>query len=358
MAAGSAEEAFALMKSAEKHSQKKFFKRPDWDTAASEYERAARIYTYLEDTNRATDAWRKASGAHQNGENNFFAARAMESLAVFLTEQSGKGMADDTSLLNNAVEAYCDASKLYAFNEMFDRQADCLKKAAQIINPTKAIVTGLPATEAGSSQVKKRMQQVVGLFREGVSVLEEHIEDKPVVAVQLPELYRNWMLTHLHNGDVKGAVEVLEEQLGIRADPHKKGVFEWLAQPHNSAKAGLEIIVLCLSCGDDVWARQEMNKLRGVPGFSTSKEEATANALISSFEERDEEQLRAAMKNQTLQFITIDISRMSRKLKIQFSAPQRTNMTSSSLPNPSLPNEQQQGEEQQEADIDPEEDIR
>ncbi|RNF18464.1 putative Gamma-soluble NSF attachment protein (SNAP-gamma) (N-ethylmaleimide-sensitive factor attachment protein, gamma) [Trypanosoma cruzi] len=101
-----------------------------------------------------------------------------------------------------------------------------------------------------------------------------------------------------------------------------------------------------------------MNKLRGVPGFSTSKEEATANALISSFEERDEEQLRAAMKNQTLQFITIDISRMSRKLKIQFSAPQRTNMTSSSLPNPSLPNEQQQGEEQQEADIDPEEDIR
>ncbi|RNF13745.1 putative Gamma-soluble NSF attachment protein (SNAP-gamma) (N-ethylmaleimide-sensitive factor attachment protein, gamma) [Trypanosoma conorhini] len=363
MAGGSAEEAAALMKSAEKHSQKKLFRRPDWDTAANEYEKAARIYTFLEDTTRASDAWRKASETHQKAENKYFAALAMENLAIFLAEQARKGIAGRASLLNTAVEVYCEASKLYALNDMFDRQADTLKKAAEVIDPTTALAAA-PSEEVDGAKLQQerqqRVQQVAGFFREGVDVLEEHIEDKPVLATQLPELYRSWMLTHLHNGDVKGAVEVLEQELGIRTDPRKKGIFERLGQPHRSAKVGLEIIVLCLSCGDEVWAAQEMNKLRSVAGFLTSKEEATANALLASFEDRDEEQLQAAVKDQTLQFITIDISRTARKLKLRFSAPQRTEVAAAaaaSSPQQSL-GELQPEPQQLEAEIDPEEDIR
>ncbi|ESL07024.1 hypothetical protein TRSC58_05293 [Trypanosoma rangeli SC58] len=362
MAGSSAEEAVALTKSAEKHSQKKLFRQPDWDTAASEYEKAAKIYTFLEDTARASDAWRKASETHQKAKNKFFAARAMESLAIFLGEQARKGIAGGASLLQSAAEAYCEASKLYALNDMVDRQSDSLKKAAELLNPgagvARAAETGVGGAEL-RQQHQQRMQQVIGFFREGVNVLEEHIEDKPVVAVQLPELYRSWMLVHLHNGDVRGAVEVLEQQLGISTDPRKKGVFERLVQPHKSAKVGLEIVVLCLSCGDEVWARQEMSKLRSVTGFSTSKEEKAASALISSFEDRDEEQLEAAVKDQVLQFITADISRIARKLKLRFSAPQENDLVApSSSPQHQPPGEQRPGQQQLEVELDSEEDIR
>ncbi|KEG15645.1 putative Gamma-soluble NSF attachment protein (SNAP-gamma) (N-ethylmaleimide-sensitive factor attachment protein, gamma) [Trypanosoma grayi] len=332
-------EAEALMKSAAKHAEVGLFKwKPNWDGAATDYEKAARIYTHAENSVMATDAWRKASNAHEKAGNSTFAARSMESLALFLgdlAQRRGAG-AGGASLLSDAISTYAEASRLYELDGKFDRQAESLKSAALLLG--KGTATG------GAD-----LQRVCDLLRSAVEVLEERVEEQQVYATRLPDMYHLWMLTHLRGGDVPGAVTVLERKLGFTTGGPRKSLYERLAQPQNAAKAILEVVVLCLSRADPVWARQEVEKLRSVPGFAGSREEATVEVLLSSFEDRDVEQLKEAVKEQTLQFITADISRLAKKLSIKGS---EAHAKVEVLP----PKQQQQ--QQEGLDIDPEEDIR
>ncbi|ORC93279.1 putative Gamma-soluble NSF attachment protein [Trypanosoma theileri] len=363
MSGNDIKEAEALMHSAKKHTEKGLFKwKANWDEAANDYEKAAKIFTYIKNIEKARDAWLKASDAHERAGNQFFAARAMECLAAFLAEQAisnaGKGgninKNNSISLLNEAIGTYDKACHLYVQENKFDKGADVITKAAQLINPTTASARSSENLLGFSEEQKRQnLKRVTDLFCFAVNTLEEHEEEQKVYAVRLPDIYSTWMLTYLRSGDIPNAVKVLKRELGFESSVSKKGVFERLGQPHNSAKLVLEVIVLCLSCGDIVWAQQEMGVLRNVPGFAGSREEVTVAALLDSFRERDVESLKDALKDQTLQFISAEVSKLAKKLKIQ-----STEASGAPHPNPHNQQQQEQQQQQQEPEIDPEEDIR
>ncbi|KAH8607873.1 hypothetical protein ERJ75_001346100 [Trypanosoma vivax] len=136
---------------------------------------------------------------------------------------------------------------------------------------------------------------------------------------------------HLRAGDILGAVGVLERQLGVRlasasatcggngsSEAKNKGLFHRLNQPHNVAKAGLEVVVLCLSQNDIPLARNAMTRLHNLQGFVGSGEETLAASLLSAFEDRDAGRIQEALSDNKLLFITSDISRIARNMKLKF----------------------------------------
>ncbi|KAH9598732.1 hypothetical protein LSM04_000601 [Trypanosoma melophagium] len=362
MSADDIKEAEALMQSAKKHTEKTFFKwNPKWDEAASDYEKAAKIFTHAKDVERARDAWLKASDAQEHAGYLFFAGRAMEYLASFLAEQAASNAGkrgtnhnnDSISLLNEAIGTYDRACHLYVLDGRFDRGVDVLTKAAELINPTTASArSSATLSSLSEEQQKQNLKRVTDLFCYAVDTLEEHEDEHKAYTVRLPDIYSTWMLTYLRSGDLPNAVKVLKRELGRDSAVSKQGLFERLGQPHNTAKLVLEVIVLCLSCGDVVWAQQEMDVLRNVPGFAGSREEVTTAALMDSFKERDVDKLKDTLKDQTLQFISAEVSKHAKKLKIQ-----STEASGAVRQNPhDQPQPQQQ--QQQEPVIDSEEDIR
>lgn len=346
------ERAKSFLESAKQHEKRSWLKKPKWDEAADDYERAAKMFTHIGDIAQATAAWTKAYEAHNNARSFLPAGRAKEALALLLAEQAGRHPESRTGLLMHAVKTYGDASAHYALHGMVDRRVDVLRKAAQLLCPTAPVTCpSASALEESQKQQQEITPQAISFLRESVEVFEEYADENPVFLTRLPDIYRIWVLVHLRSGDVRGAVEVLKRQLGVGAKEGVKGVFELLSQPDKAAKAALEIVILCLVCGDDVWARQELERLqKTVSGFARSNEMVVAQSLLAAFEERDPEQLREALRDQTLQFINADISRMARKITIRFN----TTDGETAMAAPPQPLQQ----EGQSFEIPPEEDIR
>ena len=277
-----AEEAELLMKSAKKHQSKSITKwSADWDSAATDFEKAAQIYTHLGIVPMAKEAWLSASNAHEKAKNLFFAAKSLEFLANFLKEQ--EGLMSDPAGLAEVTKVYVRASRIYALDNKPDRQADALTKAARVA----------PASEADSS---------AKLIVQALDALEDSNKHHST-----PDLYRGLILLQVRASKILDAITTLKR--------HVKAL-EKLEQHQNGAKAGLEIIILCLSLGDWVLADREFKALQDSYGFAHSKEQSSAYSLLSCLEERDAEGLKEALKDTTFQFLIPEIGKMAKKITI------------------------------------------
>lgn len=278
------EEGDALMAQAKAHHTKSLTKwSSDWDSAASCYEKAAQTFTHLGAEAKAKNAWQMASTAHEKAKNHFFAARAIESLANYLKD----GAAKNEEIAKEVTELYVRAARMYALDNKPERQADSLAKAARLA----------PAGDASSA---------AKLVLQGLDALEE--SDKFHLTL---DLYRSVVLLQVRGNLILDAIKTLKREVKT---------FEKLQQPQGAAKAGLEIVVLCLAIGDWVLADREFKAMQGdFFGFAHSKEQSAAYSLLSAVEERDEDMLKAAIKDSALQFIIPEISRLAKKLTISMS---------------------------------------
>lgn len=255
----------------------------DWDSAASAYEKAAQTFTHLGIEAKAKNAWLMASQAHEKAKNPFFAAKAIESLANFLKD----GAAKNEEVAKEVSELYVRASRMYALDGKPERQADSLAKAARLA----------PAGDAASA---------AKLVLQGLDALED--SDKHHLTL---DLYRSVVLLQVRGNLILDAIATLKREVKT---------FEKLQQQQGAAKAGLEIVVLCLAMGDWVLADREFKAMQGdCFGFAHSKEQSAAYGLISAIEERDEDALKDASKDSALQFIIPEISRLAKKLTIKMS---------------------------------------
>jgi len=178
---------------------------------------------------------------------------------------------------------FVEASKIYAQDNKPDRQADALGKASRC---------------AGNGGVESSK-----LLLEGIETLENN--EKWHLT---PDLYRALVVQQLRANDLVSAIATLKRQ--FRA-------FRALDQGPNAAKAALEIIVICLYLGDWVLADREFKELQSQFGFPHSREQAVAYDLLTAIEDRDEERLKEICKEQTFTFLTVEVARMTKKLKIQ-----------------------------------------
>lgn len=276
------EEAAALMKSAKKHTTKTLTKWTlDWDDGASDYEKAAKIYSHIGQLKQAREAYNLSSMCHEKAGNLYHAGKVLEGLADFLKDQDGftktpEGAAECTDL-------YCRASRLYALDRKPDRQAEALARAARVA----------PASNNADA---------VKYILEGIDALEDNEKFHLT-----PDLYRAAILILVRANRLVDAIQTLKKEINA---------FSKLNQDANGAKAGLEIIVLALVLGDWVIADRYFRELTTGFGFPHTKEQALAYDLLSAVEERDEERLKEALGSQTLSFLIPDIARLAKTIKI------------------------------------------
>jgi tetratricopeptide (TPR) repeat protein len=281
-------EAMAWMKSAKKRTTKGITKwsisNDDWNTAALEYEKAAKVFTHSENVPMAIEAWRAASEAHDKANNGFPAGKCLENLAQFLADApKAPGEAAEEQRRLEITKCYIDAASLFALANKADRQAEALTKAA-------------------NSCTKKSAPEAVKLMKQALDTLEDNEKWHHCL-----DLYRSLILTQVRGEMWAEAIQTLKRQ---------NNCLRMLEQPGNAAKCGLEIVVLALYIGDWVLADREFKDAsQNMYAFPHSKEQACAYDLISAVEDRDNDRLSEALKDQQLTFITAEISRMSRKIK-------------------------------------------
>lgn len=343
-------EADAYMKSGKKHLEKSLFHfKANYDGAAEDFEKAARIYTNVNNYPKALDAWTRASQANAKAHNEFSAANDMERLGDFVGQYmaeshntvygggSGSGgvaatQSFDLPIFKEGIKAYEEASRLYGAATNGQKQAGALKKAIDLVSraltaaqrqaqkPGPIVNNSANAanTQFLQEEYKRLVPAVIGLMQRNW----EATESRPF---ELPDIYRGYILFNLRAGNVEGAVQVEKNMIGVVSTSpadgtydDSKNLFRILNQPTNAAKAGLEIIVLCLSTSVDdgyTWANIEMNRLGAVFGFCGSPEEQTAGALLAAYADRDEEALQDVLKTHAcFNFLAADISRLAKKL--------------------------------------------
>ncbi len=277
------EQGDAFMKTAKKHHTTSITKwSANWDDAASDYEKAAQIFTHMNNVPKARAAWDGCSTAHEKAKNPFLAAKAVESLANFLKEhdtfvKSNEG-AHEVSLL------YIRASNMYALDNKPEKQVDSLVKASRLA----------PANDASSA---------AKLMIRGLDALEDANKHHLTL-----DLYRGLVLLQVRGNLMLEAIETLHREIRM---------FEKLQNPEMASKAGLEIVLLCLGgLGDWVLADRQFKELvnKNAYGFSHSKNQVTAYNFLSAIEERDEQGLKDCVKDSQLQFIIPDIAKLAKKV--------------------------------------------
>ncbi|EPY43196.1 hypothetical protein AGDE_00726 [Angomonas deanei] len=351
-----AAEAESLIAAAKKHLKKPLFGKPNYNSAAEEYEQAAKFYTsearrsennqsFLES---AKECWTASSAAHEKAKNGIFAARAMVALGELYHED---GVTNNrVSSFQQAGTTFEKASQLYALEIKTDKQAECLGKASAAWREV------LKRAGEDAALKKEAKQKTDELTEETLNTMQLSWEVDEKRPYKLPEQYRAFITQTLKDyqqtisskegdgiAELRTAVMAEKRMLGINTKTNQyddsKNIFTTLKQPSNAAKCGLEIIILCLSSSKNasdavIWADEEMNILRSVTGFAGSKEERAAGNLLSAYEDNDIERLQMALKeSHEINFLAPDIARMGKKLTFAGGKVERLNVNNMSSNN-------------------------
>lgn len=327
--------------------------------AADNYEAAATAYACARSVDKARRAWRAAAEEHVKSRNSNLAARCLDQLGSFdvafahdltvptsthtaprrqLTQNDESNIHTSIQCLSDAVQAYQDSAELYTSIGNGAREADMLLRATEVARESTQLDQMLRAARSdGGTHVEEAVRSTscahvyVQLAWKTIHVMERNVDAGDGRRHRMSDVYRQLLLFHIRRGETVEAVDLLKYTLGhsspqtatqaqksVGIYDKERNYYYMVKQPENAGKAGLEMIILCLSYhGDVCWARLEFDRMRAarVYGFVGSKEERAAEALITAYEQRDEQQIHDALNgSHCVNFILPDVSRMAKKL--------------------------------------------
>ncbi|XP_071957481.1 gamma-soluble NSF attachment protein-like [Antedon mediterranea] len=145
------QEAKQLLDEAEKHMKTSFFKwKPDLDSAAHSFEKAALCFKVAKHFEEAKQTYLRAADCHGQNKALFHAAKDFEQAAMILKDQKQ---------YDEAVKLIKRASQLYRQYGSVDTAAIMLERAAKIMetpNPSEAIELYMKASEVAENEEKLR----------------------------------------------------------------------------------------------------------------------------------------------------------------------------------------------------------
>ncbi|CAG8767194.1 579_t:CDS:2, partial [Acaulospora morrowiae] len=115
-------EAVKFLAEGDKATEKGWFKKPEWDVAGQNYEKAASCFKAARSYDQAIQAYQKASDALFKSDSIYMAAKTMESAANLAAQQLKQP--------ERAAEMYRKSSDLYLAHMTPDRAAEMLEKGA------------------------------------------------------------------------------------------------------------------------------------------------------------------------------------------------------------------------------------
>ena len=282
MEARKLKEAEACMAAGAKCTKTGFFGKwkADWESAASEYERAATSFRVAKALPQAVDAYQQAARAHEQMECAYMAAKHLESGAHLLREL---GRADESASL------YERASALHHGDGALVQAGEALVKAARVLD-------GKDDARAGALVIR------------ACAIVEEE-EDAGKLRACV-ETYKQAVALLLRSQRCVDAAELLSKQAALHAR---------LQQGHGVARCELSVVVAHLAANDfdGAEAAYASALARGGGDFAGSDEAASAEALLRAFSCQSEEQLAAAVGGQPFTYLENQVVRLARALTLR-----------------------------------------
>lgn len=269
-------EGLKLLQEGDSAASTSLFKwKPDWDTAATSYEKAGQYFRNGKSLNDAINAFGKAATAY--GNQNSFA------LAAKNAEEAGN-ICKDIGRIGEAVQWYEKGAEFLQKGGKFERASQLFVKAANCL-------TG------------NEKDRAINLFKKALDLYSTNDSFHHAM-----DVYRSFNAFLVKEKFYEEAIQNIEKQiLG----------FIQLKQDQGKHKSILSLIILRLKTGDWVKATEVQEKYsQDGSAYSNSDEYYCAQSLLDAFENNNEEELQKALKSQKIKLLENQIAKVGISLKL------------------------------------------
>jgi len=262
------------MRDAEKLMATSMFKwKPDFESAATEYQKAATCFKNAKAHEQAKEAFLKEADCSYKLKYLISAAQTLENAA---------SMAKQMKRYEEAGEIYQRASQVYLENGSGDKAAELLAKAGETLKEVNMDKSGeyyADACELYVTEGKEQMGQET--FRLAISI-------------------------HLKLKKYFEALAILKKQTQAYQKVDNKSML-W--------KCFLSSIIIVLAMGDPVEANKQYQSFGAVEGFVATEEARLAAELLDAYEQGDQDKLTAVASKQHISFLEAEVARLAKSLK-------------------------------------------
>ncbi|CAG8501330.1 815_t:CDS:2 [Diversispora eburnea] len=267
-------EAVQFLTAGDKATQKGWFKKPEWDVAGQNYEKAASCFKAARSYDQAIQAYQKASDALFKSDSIYMAAKTIESAANLAAQQLKQP--------ERAAEMYKKASDLYQAHMAPDRAGEMLEKGARALEP--ADVDG-----------------AIELYVAACALFES--EDRGKFAV---DTFKRTIALMIKHKRYDSAIDILHRLFTI---------YQNASNQQGLNKTCLSLIITLLAAEDEVEAKKQF-QLFCLQAFVQSEESAIASSLLDAFEQGDQELLEQTVRRQAVTFLDNGIAKLARGLQV------------------------------------------
>uniref|UniRef100_A0A673JMS0 Gamma-soluble NSF attachment protein n=1 Tax=Sinocyclocheilus rhinocerous TaxID=307959 RepID=A0A673JMS0_9TELE len=262
-------EAHEHIAKAEKCLKTSFMKwKPDYDSAASEYAKAAVAFKNARQLEQAKDAYLQEAEAHTSNRSAF--------------EQAGI-MLKDMQRLPEAVQFIEKASVMYVENGTPDTAAMALDRAGKLMEPLdSAKAAHLYQQAAGVFENEERLRQAVELIGKASRLL-------------------------VRQQKFDEAAESLQKE---------KNMYKEIENYPTCFKKTIAQVLVHLHRGDYVAAEKCVREGYSIPGFSGSEDCVAMEQLLQGYYDQDEEQVSRVCTSPLLRYMDNDYAKLAISLKV------------------------------------------
>ncbi|CDQ85292.1 gamma-soluble NSF attachment protein [Oncorhynchus mykiss] len=268
-------EAHDHIAKAEKYLRTSFMKwKPDYDSAASEYSKAAVAFKNAKMLEEAKEAYLQEAEAHTNNKTLFHAAKALEAAGMMLK---------DMQRIPEAIQYIERASMMYVENGTPDTAALALDRAGKLIE-------------------SQDLAKAVDLYQKAASVFEN--EDRLRQAVEMLGKSSR-LLVRQHKLD-EAAVSIQKE----------KNMYKEIENYPTCFKKTIAQVLVHLHRNDFVAADKCVRESYSLPGFSGSEDCIALEQLLQGYDEQDEDQVHRVCNSPLFKYMDNDYAKLSVSLRV------------------------------------------
>ncbi|CAM4720661.1 unnamed protein product [Leuciscus chuanchicus] len=268
-------EAHEHIAKAEKYLKTSFMKwKPDYDSAASEYSKAAVAFKNAKQLDQAKEAYLLEAEAHTNHRSLFHAAKAFEQAGMMLK---------DMQRLPEAIEFIEKASMMYVENGTPDTAAMALDRAGKLIEPLDlAKAVHLYQQAAGVFENEERLRQAVELIGKASRLLVRQQKfDEAAVSLQ-----------------------------------KEKNMYKEIENYPTCFKKTIAQVLVHLHRADYVAADRCVRESYSIPGFSGSEDCIAMEQLLQGYDEQDDDQVNRVCTSPLLRYMDNDYAKLALSLQV------------------------------------------
>ncbi|XP_078138473.1 gamma-soluble NSF attachment protein-like [Centroberyx gerrardi] len=275
MAAEKINQAHEHLANAEKHLKTSFLKwRPDYDSAAAEYSKAAVAFKNARMLEEAKQAYLLEADAHTNNKTLFHAAKALEQAGMMLKE---------LGRLSEAVTLIERSSLMYVENGTPDTAALALDRAGRLME-------------------SEDLAKAVDLYQQAAGVFENEERLRQAVEMQGKA---SRLLVRQHRFE-EAAASIQKE----------KNIYREIENYPTCFKKTIAQVLVHLHRNDFVAADKSIRESYSLPGFSSSEDCVCLERLLQAFDQQDEDTVHQVTTSPLFKYMDNDYAKLALSLRV------------------------------------------